>query len=178
MGASRVTEDISSGDTMLDDPFKYGLLVALAIALLVAAFTDLKSRRIANWLNGAIALGAPVFWWASDMPLWPDIALQIAMATATFAVLSILFAIKAMGGGDVKLLTALALWVQPLLFMKLLTMMALLGGVLTVGFGLYYMWRRQKDKITIPYGVAIAAAGLWVIGTFYLPANTLSSVAG
>ena len=40
---------------MLDDPIKYGLLAALAIALLVAAFTDLRSRRIGNWLTGAVA---------------------------------------------------------------------------------------------------------------------------
>src|SRR6478735_1305848 len=51
-----------SGDTgfrMLDDPFKYGLLIALAIALLFAGFTDLRSRRIDNWLNAGIALAAP-----------------------------------------------------------------------------------------------------------------------
>jgi len=163
---------------MLDDPFKYGLLGGLAIALLIAAFTDLKSRRIANWLNGAIALGAPVFWWASGMALWPDAAMQVGVAFATFAVLSMLFAIKAMGGGDVKLLTALALWIEPLLFMKLLTMMALLGGVLTVGFGLWHLSRRRKEKITIPYGVAISAAGLWVIGNFYLPANAFAGATG
>ena len=69
---------------MLDDPIKYGLLAMLAIALLVAAFTDLKSRRIANWLNGAVALGAPLFWWATGMALWPDMALQVGLAVATF----------------------------------------------------------------------------------------------
>ncbi len=163
---------------MLDDPIKYGLLGALAIGLLVAAFTDLKSRRIANWLNGSIALGAPLFWWASDMTLWPDIAIQVGLALATFAALSILFAIRAMGGGDVKLLTALALWISPMLFMKLLIMMALLGGVLTIGFGVFHIMRRQRDKISIPYGVAIASAGLWVIGTFYLPATLAANAAG
>jgi len=156
---------------MLDDPIKYALLAALAIALVTAAFTDLKSRRIANWLNGTIALGAPLFWFASDMALWPDVAMQIGTAVATFAVLSILFALKAMGGGDVKLLTALALWIQPVIFLKLLIMMALLGGVLTIGFGMWHVARRQKDKLAIPYGVAIALAGLWTIGTFYLPAT-------
>ena len=55
----------------------YGLLIALAIALVVAAFTDIRSRTISNWLNGAIALGAPLFWWSSGLALWPDIALQI-----------------------------------------------------------------------------------------------------
>ena len=163
---------------MLDDPIKYGLLAALAIALVIAAFTDLKSRRIANWLNAAIALGAPLFWWASGMSLWPDIAWQIGLAVVTFAVLSVLFALRAMGGGDVKLLTALALWIQPALFLKLLVMMALIGGVLTLGFGAWHVMRRQRDKIAIPYGVAIAAAGLWVIASFYFPASATAGVAG
>jgi prepilin peptidase CpaA len=163
---------------VLDETIKYGLLVALAIALLIAAFTDLKSRRIANWLNGAIALGAPLFWWASDMALWPDIAMQAGVALATFAVLSVLFAVRAMGGGDVKLLTALAMWIAPALFMKLLLMMAMLGGLLTIGFGIWHIWRRQRDKLTIPYGVAIAAAGLWIIGTSYLPFAAVAGAAG
>jgi len=156
---------------MLDDPFKYGLLVALAIALLVAAFTDLRSRKIDNWLNGGIALAAPLFWWASDLPLWADpmseasILAQLGVALITFAVLAVLFALRAMGGGDVKLLTALALWIQPIPFLTLLILMALLGGLLTLAFGAWHVIRRQRDKLAIPYGVAIAMAGLWVIGT-------------
>ena len=154
---------------MLDDPFKYGLLAALAIALLVAAVTDLRSRHIANWLTGGIALAAPLFWWASGLALWPDVAWQFGVALATFAVLAALFAMKAMGGGDVKLLTALALWIAPTLFLKLLIFMALIGGVLTLIFGARNIMRRQREKLAIPYGVAIAMAGLWVLGTSYLP---------
>jgi prepilin peptidase CpaA len=150
--------------------FQYGLLAFLAIALLVAAFTDLRSRTIANWLNGAIALGAPLFWIASGLSLWPGVALQLGVALAAFVVLAGLFAIRAMGGGDVKLLTALALWVPLGQFFQLLIAMALLGGVLTLGFGMWHLARRQKDKLTIPYGVAIAIAGLWTLGSNYLPA--------
>ena len=163
---------------MVDDPFQYGLLCALAIALLIAAFTDIRSRRIANWLNGAIALGAPVYWYASGMALWPDVAWQLGLALATFAVLSGLFAIRAMGGGDVKLLTALALWIEPASFLRLLMMMALLGGVLTIGFGLWHVARRQKDKLTIPYGVAISLAGLWIIYGLIHPALPGHPIAG
>lgn len=163
---------------MLDDPIKYALLAALAIALLIAAFTDLKSRKIANWLNAAIALGAPVFWWASDMSLWPDVAMQIGLAVVTFLGLSILFALRAMGGGDVKLLTALAFWIAPGHFLNLLIMMALLGGVLTLVFGGWHVIRKQREKIAIPYGVAIAAAGLWVIASFYVPASAIQNLAG
>ncbi|HSG34091.1 MAG TPA: prepilin peptidase [Sphingomonadaceae bacterium] len=150
--------------------FQYGLLAALAIMLLAAAFTDIRSRQIANWLNGAIALCAPLFWIASGYSLWPDIAIQLGVALGAFVVLAALFAIRAMGGGDVKLLTALALWVQPIHFLQLLVIMALLGGVLTIALGSWHVMRRQTDKLAIPYGVAIAAAGLWVLGTNYLPA--------
>ena len=154
---------------MLDQPINYGLLAGLAIALLVAAFTDLRHRRIGNWLTAAIALAAPAFWWASGLSLWPEVAMQLGVALATFAVLAVLFALRAMGGGDVKLLTALALWIEPDLFLKLLIMMALLGGVLTIGFSAWHIMKRQREKLAIPYGVAIALAGLWVLGTNYLP---------
>ena len=163
---------------MLDDPLKYGLLGALAIALLVAAFTDLRHRHIGNWLNGGIALCAPLFWYASGLSLWPGVALQFGVALVTFAVLAVLFALKAMGGGDVKLLTALALWIEPEWFLKLLIMMALLGGVLTVVFGAWHVMRRQREKLAIPYGVAIAMAGLWVLGTNYLPPNVATGGVG
>ena len=158
---------------MPDGFFQYGLLGGLAIALLIAAFTDIRERRIANWLNGAIALAAPVYWWASGLDLWPGVALQLGLTLAVFAVGAGLFAIRAMGGGDVKLLTALALWVPPLAFMKLLIAMALAGGVLTVGLGIWHVTRRRKDRLAVPYGVAIAFGGLWVMGTHQmLPLQT------
>jgi prepilin peptidase CpaA len=163
---------------VLDDPIRYGLLAALAIALLTAAFTDLRSRHIGNWLNAAIAITAPLYWWASGLSLWPGVALQLGVAAVTFAVLAGLFALRAMGGGDVKLLTALALWIEPMPFLRLLIMMALLGGVLTVVFGAWHIARRRKDRLAIPYGVAIAAAGLWVLGTSYLPVVPAAGAAG
>jgi prepilin peptidase CpaA len=150
--------------------FQYALLAALAIALLWAAVTDLRSRTIANWLNAAIALGAPLFWWASGLALWPDVAMQVGVAFAAFALLAALFALGAMGGGDVKLLTALALWVQPALFLQLLILMALLGGLLTVVMGAWHIARHRRERLAIPYGLAIASAGLWVLGTHYWPA--------
>ena len=161
---------------MLDDPFKYGLLAGLAIALLVAAFTDLRSRQIGNRLNAAIALGAPLFWWASGLALWPDVALQVGVALAAFAVLAGLFALGAMGGGDVKLLTALALWIEPSLFLSFLFVMALVGGVVTILFGAWHVARRRRDRLAVPYGVAIALAGQWTL--FTIVSTDLTTKAG
>lgn len=163
---------------MQGDFFQYGLLGALALALLVAAFTDMRRRQIDNWLNGGIVLAAPVWWWASGLSLYPDVAVQLGVALAAFAVLAGLFAMRAMGGGDVKLLTALALWIEPMWFLNLLLMMALVGGVLTIVMGGWHVMRRQRHKLAIPYGVAISTAGLWVIGTHYLPAISAAASAG
>jgi prepilin peptidase CpaA len=149
----------------------YGLLAALAIALVVAAATDLRARTIDNWLTFGIAAAAPLFWWASGLDLWPGVALQVGVAVAAFAVLAGIWALGQMGGGDVKLLTALALWIEPLPFARLLIMMALIGGVLTLVLGAWHVARRRKDRLAIPYGVAISLAGLWVLGTSYLPAS-------
>lgn len=154
---------------MLGEFLHYGLLAGLAIALLFAAFTDLRRRQIDNWLNAGIALAAPAFWWASGLDLWPGIALQLGVALAAFAVFAGLFALKMMGGGDVKLLTALALWIEPSWFLKLLVVMALAGGILTILVGAWHIMRRQRDRIAVPYGVAIAAGGLWVLGIQYIP---------
>lgn len=140
--------------------FIYGLVGALAIALLIAAFTDIRRRQIDNWLNAAIALGAPAYWWAQGIAVWPDVAIQLALALVTLVVLAGLFALKLMGGGDVKLLAALALWLPPLTFLKLLVVMSLLGGLLTIVFAAWHFTVTRRRDAKIPYGVAIASAGL------------------
>jgi len=148
---------------MLMTTVQYGLLIALAIALLYAAFTDIRSRTIANWLNLSIAAVAPVFWWASGLSLWPDVAIQLGVAVAAFAVFAGMFALGMMGGGDVKLLTALALWIEPNAFLQLLLVMAVAGGVLTVVMAVAHVMRRKKEKLAIPYGVAIAIGAFWIL---------------
>lgn len=149
----------------------YGLLAALAIALLVAAYTDIRRRQIDNGLNAGIALAAPLFWWASHMGL-AEIGWQLVLAAGAFAVLAGLFAMGAIGGGDVKLLAALALWIKPVWFAQLLMVMAVSGGVLTVVLAAWHVARRHPQRPSIPYGVAIALGGLWVIASGYVfPAN-------
>lgn len=163
---------------MLDGYLHYGLLCALAIALVVAAFTDIRRRQIDNWLTAGIALAAPLYWWAAGISLWPGVAIQVGIALATFAVLAVLFALRMMGGGDVKLLAAVALWIEPTWFLQLLVVMALVGGVLTIVLGAVHVIRRERHRLAVPYGVAISAAGLWVLGSHYLPAARAAVAAG
>ena len=154
---------------MPDFDFRYILLGGLAIALLIAAFTDIRRRQIDNWLNAAIAAGAPLYWWASGLSLWPGVAWQLGMAVVTLIALAALFAIRAMGGGVVKLLTVLALWIEPLWFLRLLIGMALIGGLLTLVLGAWHVMRRRQTRLAVPYGVAISSAGLWVLAVQFIP---------
>ena len=70
-------------------------------------------RTIPNGLNAAIASLAPLWWWAHGLPLWPDVAWQIGLAAVVFALFAGAFALGMMGGGDVKMIGALALWLPP-----------------------------------------------------------------
>src|SRR5918993_592239 len=89
------------------------LVCLLAVALGVAVVTDWRTRIISNPLNLAIALAAIPYWWASGLGLWPDVAIQIGVAAAVFGLFMIVYHLGGMGGGDVKLLGALALWLPP-----------------------------------------------------------------
>jgi prepilin peptidase CpaA len=116
----------------MGDVFLTLLLSALGLLLVSAGIEDARSRNIANWKNAAIALLAPAWWWANGLALWPDVAMQFGVASLVFGFFIGAFAIGQMGGGDVKMLGALALWlpVQPLIYM--LVLMSLVGGALTI----------------------------------------------
>ncbi len=144
------------------------LLGALALMLLAGCWSDLRSRTISNRLNLAIALTAIPFWWASGLSLWPDVAWQVGLAMAMFGLFSIAFAIGAMGGGDVKMLAALALWVPAGALLPLVVIMSLAGGVLTLAMVIRQRLLQRSDKLKVPYGLAIAFSGLWLISERFL----------
>lgn len=148
---------------MNGEVFNNLLLLGLAAGLIVAAITDLKSREISNWLNLSIAVAAPVFWFASGLDPWPDMAIRLAQALVVFGLFAALFAIGAMGGGDVKLIAAIALWLHWLSLIQLLVVMSIAGGVLTLSMLVHQKIKKNSGQLEVPYGVAISFAGLWVI---------------
>jgi len=139
------------------------LASALAGILFYAAWGDLRTRTIPNWLNAAIVLAAPAWWWAGGMAPWPDMAVQLGLALAVFALFTVLFALGMMGGGDVKLIAALALWLPLTALLTMLFVMAVAGGLVTIVILVAHRAARRPGPPEVPYGVAIAFAGLWVI---------------
>ena len=144
------------------------LAVALLALLLVAAVGDLRTREIPNWLNGAIALLAIPYWLANGLPVWPDMLIQIGIALAIFFLFALLFHFGAMGGGDVKMVSALALWLPLGALLNLLVIMSIAGGVLTLAMLIRHRLRKSEKNLEIPYGVAIAFGGVWVIAEPFL----------
>lgn len=151
---------------MPDTDFRYLLLGGLAIALAIAAFTDLRRRQIDNWLNGAIALAAPLYWWASGLSVWPGVAIQIALFLIVLFGFAFIFARGGMGGGDVKLLAALALWLPPMVLFSVLFLTSLVGGAMSMVAGARNLSLDGSERIK--RGLALASASLWVAGSCYI----------
>jgi prepilin peptidase CpaA len=153
---------------MFNAPFTEILLTGLAALLVVAAVIDVKTFTISNRLNLTVALLAPAYWLSVALSPWPGIAIQIAAAATVFLILAGAFYAGMMGGGDVKLAAALALWFPPLLTVKFLVLMSLAGGVLTVMVLAWHRAKKREGRPEIPYGVAIAFGGLAILTQRFL----------
>ena len=153
---------------MINAGFTEALLGLLAIILVVAAIIDVRTFTISNRLNLTVACLAPLYWLSIALAPWPGIAIQLAAGVTVFAVLAGAFYAGMMGGGDVKLAAALALWFPPLVTVKFLVWMSIAGGVLTLGLLVAHRVRRRQGRPKIPYGVAIAFGGLAILAQRFL----------
>jgi len=161
---------------MINVGFTELLLGLLAIILVVAAVIDVRTFTISNGLNAGVALLAPLYWWSIGLPLWPDAAIQVAMAAGVFVVLAATFYMGMMGGGDVKLAAAIALWFKPMTTVKFLVIMSIAGGLLTVIVLIIHKYRGKPPvagdaepvRPEVPYGVAIAVGALWILAQRFL----------
>ncbi len=142
----------------------YVLLGGLAIGLLISAYTDIKHRLILNVVTGPIALAAPLYWYAIGDFNLTAIGIHLAIAAGVFVFFALMFRFGAMGGGDVKLFSALALWFNFAWVMRLLLIASLLGALVTIIFWLIHKRKGRSGPVRVPYGVAIALSGLWVVG--------------
>src|SRR4029453_11989715 len=112
---------------MFNGAFTEILIIGLAAILIVAAVIDVHTFTISNRLNATVALLAPVYWLSIALPLWPGMAIQLAAGALVFILLAGAFYAGMMGGGDVKLAAALALWFSPSGTVKFLVLMSIAG---------------------------------------------------
>lgn len=141
------------------------LLLGIYPALLCTCIGADLARRIIP--NGAVAALLVAFAGVAILSPLPDLSLRILVALAVTALGFSLFAENIIGAGDAKLAGALMLWVDPLQVPLFILCTGLLGAVLGLIAG-----ARQADagrqpfalarQASLPYGVALAGAGLLV----------------
>jgi prepilin peptidase CpaA len=153
---------------MFNAAFTDLLLLVLAAILVVAAVIDVRTFTISNRLNLTVALLAPVYWMSVALSPWPDMAVQLAGSAIVFVLLAGAFYAGMMGGGDVKLAAALALWFSPFATLKFLVLTSLAGGVLTLVILVWHRAKEREGRPEIPYGVAIAFGGLAILTQRFL----------
>lgn len=150
-----------------------------------AAVSDLRHYLIPNRVVLAIVALYPIYWLAGlagGLPV--DWSGGVLAAALVFAIGFVLFSIGMVGGGDVKLAAAVALWTSLNWLVMLALIVGIAGGVLSIAiisaraasilrlpadvravayphttFGTF----RAILKTPAPYGAAIAFGGLFII---------------
>ena len=108
---------------------------ALAALVITAAGCDVRYRKIPNWLvlTGFLTGLSLSYWFFRSQGL-KDALLGALLA---FAVYFPLFALRAMGAGDLKLMVAVASFIGPSNWIALFLITAILGGLIAIVLLLY-----------------------------------------
>lgn len=149
-------------------------LFIFPILMAYAASSDLLTMRIANWLVALLAVGYVLLAVVAHLS-WTEIGMSFGAAAIVLAVAFAFFAFGWIGGGDAKLVSATALWVGFGLMLPYVIYAALLGGALTLVIiavrryplpaqlsRIKWVDRLHDSKSGVPYGIALAIAGLLV----------------
>lgn len=144
-----VARDFGKGEVMSGWVNGAGYVIIIALLILVSA-RDILWRRIDNRLTVTIGVISCVL--SALAGYSPNILLFLIILFLGF----LLSTVHIIGGGDVKLISALSLLYTPSLFYQFLITMAIFGGVVAI-IGLLFFYENVKKK-GIPYGVAISLA--------------------
>lgn len=142
------------------------------IIMAFAACSDLFTMTISNRASIALVAGFPPLALALGVPLetigW-HLSCGMGILVLTFA----MFCMNWVGGGDAKLAAATAVWLGWQNVFEYGLIAAVFGGGLTLGLLAVRRWplpglfmrthwiaRLHDEKSGIPYGIALAAAGL------------------
>ena len=150
------------------------MVTACCLGLVYAAGHDIAVRTIPNWVSLCIGCAGFVHAIFAGRPV-----AAVGVASIIFCVGLLAWRVSLLGGGDVKLMTAVSFWVRPQTEPELLLLIAVAGGLVAC---LYLLagavaprpashrpptkarrivrveLRRMRRRQSIPYAVAIASA--------------------
>lgn len=146
----------------------------LSLLMLLVIYFDGRHYIIPNWLVGLVLALYPLAVWLSPEAInWP---MALAAGAIMFVAGFIMFTLRWMGGGDVKLLAACALWVGMGKLLEYSLWVAIFGGALSLFLLMMRpvlhwtvpAWTERLPKLfhqgaPVPYGLAIAIAFLLLL---------------
>lgn len=121
-----------------------GASAVLIALVLIASVYDMRYRRIPNWLSltGAITgLALNSFLYQG----WPGLRLSLVGLTVAFCAYFILYSLRAMGAGDVKLMAAIGALTGVRDWFGIFIITAIIGGI--AGLGLVAMRGRLRKTV-------------------------------
>jgi prepilin peptidase CpaA len=104
------------------------------IVLAVATFTDLRSRRIPNWLVIPFLLAGFVV--SGTLHGWHGIVQSLAGLGVGALLFGLLHLMGGMGMGDVKLCAAIGVWIGPSQMLTALVLTGIAGGLIALGWAI------------------------------------------
>ncbi|MEP3232866.1 MAG: prepilin peptidase [Hyphomicrobiales bacterium] len=150
----------------------YIVLILFSALMLYVTYSDLTSYTLPNFISILLVVGFCLVMLIIQPPL-AAFGWHVGVGAILFVVGFVLFATGLFGGGDVKVIAALGLWLGPSNVLPFITMMAILGGVLALALLIFRKIKIPQNWLKnsaiaglhskeegIPYGVAIAFAAL------------------
>ena len=132
-------------------------IFCLIIASL-ACVTDLNTRRIPNGLTfGAALLGFLYQFLSGGLDGFGHAALGWLVGALIF---SVPFALRGLGGGDVKLLAALGAWLGWKMILPIVLGASVIGAIIGI---IMKMSSSLREGRYVPFGPFLAGAGLVVV---------------
>ena len=148
------------------------VLILFPLLMAYAASSDLLTMTISNRISIILVVGFVAIAAAAGLPL-ADIGWHLACGLLVLTITFSLFALGWIGGGDAKLAAATSVWMGWGHVMEYGLVASLAGAALTLLLLQVRRWplpqrlssvtwieRLHEPKGGIPYGIALAAAGL------------------
>ncbi len=154
-------------------------LFLFSLAVIYGALSDIRSYKIPNRVSYGLALLFLVY----AALKWPDLPLplHLGIGLLVFVICFIFWRLRMMGGGDVKFVAAISLWMGPQRILFFMILLALLSAVFVSLLRLARTWNpyfqgscwpgwikqmvQKAEENAVPYGLPAGIAALVTLFT-------------